>query len=177
MTDQFKENLHFESDRFDVIDLGKFTGIDYKKITIGVLPYSMKDGIVDKVGLLNESNVFRDGGFSNTIITGTMEPSDKSLLDCSIRELCEESGYTIESPDSWNFLGAFSLSKGSNEINHVFAVDVTGSVMGKAKGDGSKKEELSTFKMMDVVNVIQSNEALLLASYIRLFNFLYNKYE
>ena len=169
------KDILYESKRFDVVKIDSKTGIDVKKVTVGVLPYVIADGLLSSVGVLHEYNNFRKGGYCDTIITGTLEPDDSSLLSCAIRELNEEGGYDQTDVDKWIFLGMFKLSKGSNEEINVFGVDVSDIEQVDAKGDGSKKEQLSSLRMTQINDAILTDESLFLASYLRLFDFFYQK--
>lgn len=165
----------FETKRFDVVKNESKTGIEMKKVTVGVLPYVISDGLLSSVGVLHEYNSFRKDKYCDTIITGTLDPEDQDLLHAAIRELEEEGGFIVTDVDQWVFLGSFKLSKGSTETNHVFAVNVTGLEQGKAKGDGSKQEKLSKLRMTQINDAILTDETLFLASYLRLFDFFYQK--
>lgn len=169
-----KETIH-QTKRFDVVKRNKKVGIEIKKVTVGVLPYTISDNMLSAVGVLNEFNSFRKGQYCNTLITGTLEADDLDLLTCAIRELEEEGGYVQKDVDQWVFLGSFKLSKASNEEINVYAVNVTGIEQGQAKGDGSKKEELSRLRMSNINDAILTDEALFLASFLRLFDFFYQK--
>ena len=57
----------------------------------------------------------------------------------------------------------------------TFAVDVTGLEREEPQGDGSEKEEKSTFEMVPVSEAITSDESLPLAAFLRLFNYFYSK--
>ena len=169
-----KETIH-QSKRFDVVKRDKKIGIEIKKVTIGVLPYTISNNMLSSIGVLHEYNNFRKGKYANTLITGTLEADDLDLLNCAIRELEEEGGFVQNDVDQWVFLGSFKLSKASTEEINVFAVNVTGIEQKEALGDGSKKEELSSLKMMNINDAILTDEALFLASFLRLFDFFYQK--
>jgi len=170
------KNLKYESKRFNVVKKQGRVKIDYKKMTVGVLPYTIKDGLLDKIGILHEWNPTRQDDFCHTIITGTVDPEDTDYLFAAKRELLEEGGIKDTNDDNWIFLGSFYVSKGSNEMCHTFAVDVTDLEIGEAVGDGSDAEEKSEFSLMDSGNAITiTNESLVLASFLRLFDFFYQK--
>jgi len=165
----------FETKRFNVVETIDKVGIEFKKLTVGVLPYTIDNEILSSVGVLNEYNSFREDNYSKTIITGTVDPEDSTLLQTAIRELHEEGGIKCKDVDRWIFLGSLRLSKSSNEYCHVFAADVTGLEISKAKGDGSIQEEKSKFELTTINDAILTDESLFLASYLRLFDFFYQK--
>jgi 8-oxo-dGTP pyrophosphatase MutT (NUDIX family) len=168
----------YAGDRFDVVDVKGQIGCKNKEMSVGVLPYNVDEhGMVSEIGLLKELNHFREGDYCDTIITGTIEYEDDSLLLTAIRELKEEGGFELpaDSNDRWLFLGPIYLYKNSDQIVPVFAVDVTGIEQKEAVGDGTDKEELSRLHMVPVSNGISSDEGIVLASFLRLFNYMYGK--
>ncbi len=167
------KELLYSTKKFDVVKRDGKAGIEIKKVTVGVLPYVISDGILSSVGVLHEYNSFRKGNFCDTVITGTLDPDDTDLLSCAIRELEEEGGFIQNDVDKWIFLGTFKLSKVSTEEISVFGVDVSGLEQGNAKGDGSKKESLSSLRMTQINDAILTDESIFLAAYLRLFDFFY----
>lgn len=165
----------FETPRFNIIEKTGKTGIEFKKITVGVLPYTIADNLLSSVGVLHEYNSFREKEYCDTLITGTVDSEDATLLHTAIRELKEEGGFDCTDVDNWIFLGSFRISKSSNEYCHVFAADVSGLTKGKAEGDGSVQEEKSKFAMQGINDALLTDEALFLAAYLRLFDFFYQK--
>lgn len=170
------KKVKFSAKRFDVENRKGKTGINYKKMTVGVLPYVMKDGLLHQLGILHEWNTFRQDNYCHTLITGTVDPEDTDYLMTAKRELLEEGGIKETNDEKWIFLGSLYLSKGSNEMCHLFAVDVTDSEIGEPQGDGSKSEEKSDFSLMLTGNAITiTDESLVLASFARLFDFFYQQ--
>lgn len=172
-----EDNILYKNDEFPfhIIKRGDEIGIDMRKITVGVLPYKIKDGLLSEVGIVHEYLPFRPGGYSNVLITGTITPDDKDLLSGSKRELTEESGFVQDDDEAWTFLGSMLLSKASNEVIHTYGVNVSDIEQGDILGDGSIKEENSTFKMVPINEAILTDESLFLAAYLRLFDTFYQK--
>ena len=168
----------FSGERFDVVDVDKQIGFKNKHMSVGVLPYRIDEfGLVTEIGLLHELNYFREGNYCDTLITGTIEYEDDSLLLTATRELKEEGGFELptDSSERWLFLGPIYLYKNSDQVVPVFAVDVTGIEQKEPTGDGTDKEALSYLKMVPVSDGISSDEGIVLASFIRLFNYMYAK--
>lgn len=166
----------FEDKWFEVVDVNGQVGIKNKHMTVAVLPYDTDEhGMVKSIGLLHELNYFREGDYCDTLITGTVEYEDDSLLLAAQRELKEEGGYTVEENDRWLFLGPIYPYKDSDKVVPVFAVNVTDKTQGEAEGDGSDKEKKSKLVMTDVREGIACDEGLVLAAFLRLFNFMYAK--
>jgi hypothetical protein len=179
MLRKMKQHKVLFTDRwFDVVEVNSHVGLKNKHMSVGVLPYQTdENGLITHIGLLNELNYFREKDYCDTLITGTIEHEDDSLLLTAIRELAEEGGFHLaeDSNDRWLFLGPIYLYKNSDQMIPVFAVDVTGLEQKESEGDGSEKEKLSSLKMVDVGNGLSCDEALVLASFLRLFNYMYAK--
>lgn len=170
------KKLLFEHPTFDVVSIDEYVGIQGKTMTVAVLPYSVDEhSIIQSIGLLREPNPFRAEQYADTLITGTVEYEDDSLLLAAIRELKEESGYAVEDRERWLFLGTLYLYKDSDKMIPVFAVDVTSIEPGAVEGDGSKKEANAKLHMTDVREGIACDESLVLSSFLRLFNYMYAK--
>jgi hypothetical protein len=168
----------FTDQWFDVVEVKGQTGIKTNKMSVAVLPYRVdSNSMISEIGLLNELNYFREGNFCQTLITGTIDYEDDSLLLTAIRELKEEGGFELSESDNdrWIFLGPIYPYKNSDQMIPVFAVDVTGLEQKDHVGDGTDKEELSKLEMVSVGNGIASDESLVLSSFVRLFNFMYAK--
>lgn len=168
----------FSDKWFDIVDMDGHVGMKSKSMTVAVMPYTTdKNGMVEDIGLIHEYNQFREGDYCDTLITGTVEYEDDSLLFTAIRELKEEGGIemTEDESEKFIFLGTIYPLKDSDKIIPIFAVDVTGKDINKPQGDGSKKEELSKFAMTKVGDGLISDEALVLSAFLRLFNYMYAK--
>lgn len=168
----------FEAPKFNVVKIGERYGIHLTTVSVAVLPYTTNGaGIVEKIGVLREFIELREGNYADTLITGTIDDSDDDAYAAAVRELFEEGGIDMsnESADRWTFLGNFHDSKDTDRIIPTFAVDVTDMPISKPTTDGSESENKSALIMMDVNDALQSNELLLLGSFLRLFNIMYQK--
>jgi hypothetical protein len=163
---------------FDIVEVEGMVGLKMKTVSVAIMPYIVDENrMITDIGLLKEFNPFREGDFCHTLITGTIEYEDDSLLYTAKRELLEEGGFTV--PDSendrWIFLGAFYPYKDSDRQVPTFAVDVTGLTQEEPKTDGSKKEKLSRLELIPTNNVLITEETLALSAFLRLFNYFYYK--
>lgn len=168
----------YSDSTFDVVEVMGQRGFKSKTMSVAVMPFTTdENSIVDKIGFLKEFNPFREGDYANTLITGTVESEDDDLIQTVIRELKEEGG--IECPQEQVsriiYLGNFYPYKDSDRMVPTFAIDVTGLTMSDPEGDGSKKEELSSFHLAPVTDAMSTDELLPLAAFLRLFNFFYSK--
>lgn len=166
-----------EYKHFDVIDLDGHVGIKMKDMSVAVMPYTVdSNNMIDEIGLLKEYNQYREGDFCHTLITGTIDYEDDSLLYTAKRELLEEAGFdTGDDNQRWIYLGTFFPYKDSDRQVPTFAVDVTGLKASEPQTDGSKKEELSKLEMMPSNQIMITEEALALSAFLRLFNYFYLK--
>lgn len=167
-----------EFDKFDIVDVEGHVGMKLKTMSVAVMPFTIDDnGMIDKIGLLKEYNPFREGDFSHTLITGTIDYEDDSLLYTAKRELKEEGGYEVSDNDNkrWIYLGNFFPYKDSDRQVPTFAVDVTGIEPKEPQTDGTKKEELSKLEMIPSNNIMITEEMLPLSAFLRLFNYFYQK--
>jgi 8-oxo-dGTP pyrophosphatase MutT (NUDIX family) len=155
-----------------------YYGVNVKLMSVAVLPYTIdSSGIVQQIGILNEWNELRPGGYANTLITGTIQDSDEDTLQTAIRELMEEGGIDTrgDGTDRWTYLGTFHDSKDTNREMPIFAVDVTGKKIEAPTPDGSIKEENSKFLMKNVNDALATKELLVLGAFLRLFMIMYHK--
>lgn len=167
----------FSDSHFDIVNVKGQIGLKNKHMSVAVLPYNTDEhGMIKEIGLLNELNYFREGDYCDTLITGTIENEDDSLLYTAVRELEEEGGYKVpaEEASRWLFLGPIYPYKDSDRIVPVFAVDVTGLTQGEIDPQ-TDKEKLSKLYMKDVSEGIASDEGLVLSAFLRLFNYMYAK--
>lgn len=173
-----KEEILFENEWYYLVKRDTRTGITYKYMSVAILPFTTDDsGMIDTIGLLDEFNPFREDDRSMTLITGTVEGEDKDLIDTVVREMIEEGGFTIDKNDTerFNYLGSLYGSKDDDKLYPVFAVKVNGIEQQAAIGDGSEKEEKSSFKMVDVQDITLTQESLALGAFFKLFQLFYSK--
>lgn len=167
-----------EFDKFDVVDVEGKVGLKMKTMSVAVMPFTVdSNNIIDKIGLLKEYNPFREGDFSHTLITGTVDHEDDTLLATAKRELTEEGGYKTPEDENerWIYLGNFFPYKDSDRQVPTFAVDVSGLEASEPETDGSKKEALSKLEMMESNQIMITEETLALSAFLRLFNYFYLK--
>jgi len=141
-----------------------------------ILPYvSDKDGLPLLIGVLKEYNVFREGGYSISPITGSSDDEDPNYLSTAKRELEEESGYKVEDSSRWFFLGNVVSSKFVDHEQPCFAVDVTDMKVDKPKTDGSIKESLSEFVFIPANDVVKCKDVFIPALFLKLFKYVLGK--
>jgi 8-oxo-dGTP pyrophosphatase MutT (NUDIX family) len=178
MEKKSKEEILFNGEWLDLVKIEGSTFIRNKHMSVAILPYKTDDtGMIKEIGILEEYNPIRVNNKCETLITGTVEYEDDSLLFTAKRELLEEGGFEVKSEenDRWLFLGTIYPYKDNDRLVPIFACDVTRIEQVEAKGDGSEKEKKSKLVMKNVSEGIASDEGLVLAAFLRLFNYMYSK--
>jgi len=176
-----KEKILLETPKFDVVERGEKPGVVSRVETVMILPFISDDqGLPLMIGVIKEENLFREGGNSQSLITGTCEEEDPDYLATAKRELLEESGYDVADSNKWYFLGTVSGNKFVDKEYPAFAVDVTGIEKGKAEGDGSKQEKNAIFHFIPANDVVKAKDIFIPGLFLKLFKFvvgmdLYNR--
>lgn len=168
-----EEKILFKSKFFDVVDLEESIGIKTFSDSILILPFTSDDrGIPLTIGVLNERNVFRPGGYSISIVSGSPEEEDASMLLTAQRELLEETGFDVKDEERWYFMGTLTGSKFVDSIYPCFAVDITGISPGKPETDGSEQEKLSKFTFIAPNEIISIEDPFIPALFLRIFKYV-----
>jgi len=173
MPETIKDKIISSSPRFDVIDRNGHIGIIPKSDSVIILPYISDDsGHPLSIGVLKERNLFREGGFSTTLISGRCEDEDPNFLETAKRELKEESGFSVPDNSKWFFLGTVTASKMVDTEHPCFAVDVTGIKRGEATTDGSENEKQSEFLFISSNDVVKVKDVFVPALFLKLFKYV-----
>jgi 8-oxo-dGTP pyrophosphatase MutT (NUDIX family) len=181
MSNHSEEKVLHSTPRFEVVDRDGNIGIRSTVEPVIILPFISDDqGLPLMLGVLKERNLFRDGGYSISAISGTSEEEDPDYLSTAKRELKEESGYDVEDSSKWFFLGTVTASKMVDCEHPCFAVDVTDMQKGEATTDGSEGEKLSQFVFIPANDVVKAKDVFIPALFLKLFKFvvgmdLYNR--
>jgi 8-oxo-dGTP pyrophosphatase MutT (NUDIX family) len=144
---------------------------------VAVITYSLDDsGVLDKVGIVTEKNPLFPGGVYQSVVVGTLEEDDESMLERAMQETQEEAGYVIEDSSRWSYLGEIYTSKQFRVPLYCYCVDVTGIDNDPPTGDGSEEEKGIQFSMesLDKVRIIP--DALLQSLFMKLFFKLYQNF-
>jgi 8-oxo-dGTP pyrophosphatase MutT (NUDIX family) len=175
------EKIVFKSDWFDVVKEGEYSGIRTKDDSVLILPFISDDrGFPLMLGVLNEKNSFRNGGYSISVISGRPEDEDPNTLATAQRELLEETGFDVAEDERWYFIGTLTGTKFVDSIHPCYAVDITDLTQGEVKTDGSEQEKLSTFKLIPTNEIISVEDPFISALFLRIFKYvvgidLYNR--
>jgi len=155
----------------DVLKENDHLYIIHKLDKICVLPYTISTkGILDKIGTIKKLDVLKEKELF-TLISGYVNQDDPTNLVAANRLIYEVIGSNITGADDWMYLGILSnISIGENII--IYAVNITDVDINQAEEVEETKKALN-FTMIPANKVVSSDDALFLASYMRLFNYLY----
>lgn len=169
-----KRHLLYSTKYFDVVRDGSMFGIEPADISVVVMPFERDpSGLPKNIGILNEYNPMRKGGYSKTLVTGRTEDEDPDILATAMRELKEESGYDVSDPERWCFLGFMTGSKTVDQEHPCFAVDITDLEPSAKLGDGSVAESKSEFKIVTVKEALDSDDCYIPTLFMKMFKYIY----
>lgn len=156
----------------EILSLGDHYYIVSKKNKIAVLPYTIStNGVLDKLGVINDYNYILEQDFY-TLINGYISSDDSTDLVCANRLLFEIIGANIKSALNWSYLGELFNNLTSDSPIKIYAVDIS-DVEIRDNEEVEEQEERKNFKLLDASRVLQTDESLLLSSYLRLFQHFY----
>lgn len=156
----------------DVIEIDEHFYIISKKQKVTVLPYTIDArGLLDKIGVVKDFNyVIED--YDYTLVNGYISADDETDLVAANRVLFEVIGINIPNADDWMYLGSLYNTLTSDSAISLYCVDLTDKQIKETEEVQETQDKLK-FKMIDSSKVITSDDTLLLASYMRLFNYFY----
>ena len=155
----------------DVLKENNHLYLVHKLDKICVLPYTIStDGILDKIGVIKDLDILLEKDVY-TLINGYISQDDATNLVAANRLLFEVIGSNVKGADDWMYLGTLSnISIGGNVI--IWAVNISDVDVNEAANVEETKKALK-FEMIPANLVVASDDALFLASYMRLFNYFY----
>ena len=170
------DKVLFSSEYLNLIERDGKVGIVPNFSNVVILPYiADKEGLPLLIGVLKEYNVFREGGYSISPITGSSDDEDPNFLETAKRELQEESGYMVSDNDRWYFLGNAISSKFVDHEQPCFAVDVSDLKREEPPTDGTEQEALSKFVFISANDVVKCKDVFIPALFLKLFKFVLGK--
>ncbi len=167
-----EEKILYSSDRFEVVDAGENKGVRTKWDSVLILPFVSDDrGLPLSLGVLNERNFFRNGGYALSVISGSPEDEDPNTLATAQRELLEETGYDVKEEERWYFLGTLTGSKFVDSIHPCYGVDISNLNPGEPLTDGSEQEKLSQFVLIPSNQVLSIEDPFVPSLFLRIFKY------
>ena len=169
---QLERKIVLEGKFEDVISIDEHYYIISKKYRVAVLPYTIDTrGLLDKVGVVKDYNYIQES-YDYTLINGYVNKDDATNLVAANRVLYEVLGVNITDADDWMYLGGLYNTLTSDSPTDLYCVDLTDKQI-KETEEIEENINKRKFKMIDTSYIITSDDTLLLASYLRLFNYFY----
>ena len=169
---QFERTTVLEGEFEDVIEIKDHYYLISKKHRVTVLPYTIDSkGLLDKVGVVKDYN-YIDEEYDYTLVNGYITADDGTNLVAANRVLYEAIGLNMTQADDWMYLGGLYNTLTSDSAIDLYCVDLTDKPVQETEEATENKQRIR-FKMIDSSQVITSDDTLLLASYLRLFNYFY----
>jgi len=172
MDKKIEKKLILEGPFEDVIELNDHYYLVDKKDKLCVLPYTISsNGLLDKIGVVLDWNYLEEEKVL-TLLNDYVSADDATDLVAANRVLFEIIGTNVEGADNWMYLGNLYSNMSSDSPIKIYAVDISDTEI-KADEDVEEEQERKKFKLLDSSKVIQTDDVLFLAAYLRLFNFFY----
>lgn len=161
---------------FKVVEKDGVHAVKHEHGAVAVILYSLDDNLlIDKVGIVTENNPHFQSGSYSSIVLGSLEHDDLSMIIRAQTEVKEETGYDVEDKERWGFLGEIYTSKLFYQPIYAYFANVTGLSNETPKGDGSKYEEGISFSMLPLHDALKINDSILQTCFFKLFCKLYKK--
>ena len=172
MNENIERKIIAEGNFEDVIEIQDHYYLVSKKHRVTVLPYTIDSkGLLDKIGVIKDYNyVFEE--YDYTLINGYINQDDGTNLVAANRVLYEAIGINVTNADDWMYLGGLYNNLTSDSAISLYCVDMTQKEI-KETEEVQEDKKKAKFKMIDSAVAITSDDTLLLASYMRLFNYFY----
>lgn len=132
---------------------------------VAVLPFKIEDNQLYLLGRY-EICPAHSNTFDLCSITGGMDVEGESPAFTAKRELLEEGGYSVP-VEKLIYLGEVKPSKQSDNIQHLFVVDITGKTQGEIIGDGTFGEEGAYVEWITPEQLSNAQDPLLHAMFMR----------
>jgi len=172
MDKKIEKRLVYQGPFEDVIEIEQHYYLVNKKDRMCVLPYTMStNGLLDKIGVIKDLNYIEEEE-TLTLLNDYISEDDQTDLVAANRILFEVIGTNVTDADSWMYLGSLYNNMSSDSLIKIYAVNIS-DVEIKADEDVEELSQRKKFKLLDSSRVIQSDDMLFLASYLRLFNYFY----
>jgi len=174
MEKKINKKLVLEGPFEDIIEIEQHYYLVDKKDKICVLPYTIAtNGLLDKIGVIKDWNYIEEEKVL-TLLNDYVYDDDETDLVAANRILFEVLGVNITDADLWLYLGDLFSNMVSDSPIKVYAVDIT-NIEIKTEETVEEEEKRKMFNLMDTAKVIQTDDILFLAAYLRLFNYFYVK--
>ena len=164
-----EKKVVLSNDFQEVIEWNNHYYIRSKKDRVCVLPYTLSDGPLDKIGVVELWNE-EEKETSLTLITDSFSKDDGTNLVGANRVFYNITGVNIKDAARWMYLGSLFNSLSSDSPIKVYAVNVSDI---EIKENVLDIETRRNFKFIDSSKVTQTDDILFLGAFARIFNFFY----
>jgi hypothetical protein len=172
METNVNKKIVIDSEFESIIEINNHFFILNKKEIICVLPFTLDSrGLLDKIGVIENYDIIEEKTILS-LISDYVKDDDNTNLVAANRLFFELTGTNITDMNKWMYLGNLYNSMTSDSPIKLYAVDIT-DVSIKTDEQVIEKEERKKFKMLDSSRVLQTDDILFLASYLRLFEYFY----
>lgn len=169
---KIEKKLVLEGDFEDIFEIEDHYYIVNKKDKVCVLPYTISSkGLLDKIGIVEDWNYIEEEEVL-TLINDYISEDDNSDLVAANRILYEIIGSNVEEANLWMYLGNIYNNLTSDSPLKLYAVDIS-DINIKNDEEVEEENERKKFKLFDSTKVLQTDDMLFLAAYLRLFNYFY----
>jgi len=162
-----EKKLVLENDFQKVIEWNDRYYIQSKYDQACILPYTIKDGLLDKIGVIELWND-EEKEHTLTLLTDYFSKDDETNLVGANRILYSVIGVNVKDASRWMYLGSLFNSLASDSALKAYAVNVTDIEIEENVLDLEKKRN---FKFVESSRVTQTDDILFLGTFNRLFDF------
>jgi len=166
-----KEKVLYSTDLYKLMERDGIVGIKPMLMNVIVMPFTCDENKLPLlIGVVQETNPFREGGLNITLPIGLSEDEDPDLFSTAKRALMDASSINIEEADKWYYLGTSTTSAFVDTEYPCFAVDVTGAEPTPDSNEtGEKKDE---FKFIPANDVVKAKDIFIPGLFLKLFKYV-----
>lgn len=141
-----------------------------KMDVVCVIPYTIEKGMLEKVGVIK----FSEKAFSHlpiTLMSGEVNEDDGTNLVTANRILFENVATNVANANLWMYLGKIRDGLMDENGMSVYCVNVSDVKLNKP--NELKRADKGEFALVGSNEIIATDDSVLLAAYLRLFQFFY----
>jgi len=139
--------------------------IKQKNPSVLILPYTLDQyGNPNELGIISKDSSFKDGATIKCLISDSPSEEDSDILQTAKRALLDNTGFSVEDLNKWDFLGSIMTSTLIINGNPAFSVDITGLVT--AESSGTSKID---FSLYTVRKVLEFDDAVISCLFLKTF--------
>lgn len=165
------EKVLYSTDLYKLIETDGLVGIKPMLMNVIVMPFTCDENKLPLlIGVVQETNPFREGGLNITLPIGLSEDEDPDLFSTAKRALADASSINIEEADKWYYLGTSTTSSFVDTEYPCFAVDVTG--VEPTPDDNEPDDKRGKFKFIPANDVVKAKDIFIPGLFLKLFKYV-----